>query len=145
MVDRSQEKFLFPQTLRCYNLVPNWSNSLSFGCCVVSLLSAALNWIMSKLFFIPIITKYAENYCLAISTHVSFNAHVPAFNLKDATYLDGWESCCSFFLMSELKMKIKAGGFVCAVLDQCNGLFNRQSLDMKLLFYLGFVFNFSFF
>lgn len=43
-------------------------------------------------------------------------------------------------------MKMEHGRFVCAALDQCNGLFNRQSLDMRLLFFWGgFVFNFSVF
>lgn len=49
-----------------------------------------------------------------------------------------------FLLMSELKMKMKHGGFVCAALDQCSGSFNRQSLDRRLLFYLGILFHFSF-
>lgn len=64
---------------------------------------------------------------------------MPAFKLRDATCLG-----VAFFLMSQLKMKMKHGGFVCAALDWCNGSFNRQSLDMRLLFYLGFVFHFFF-
>lgn len=48
------------------------------------------------------------------------------------------------FLMAELKMERKYDGFVCAALDQCNSSFNKQCLDMRLSFYLGFVLLFLF-
>lgn len=43
------------------------------------------------------------------------------------------------FLMAELKMERKYDGFVCTALDQCSGSSNKQCLDMRLPFYLGFV------
>lgn len=53
-----------------------------------------------------------------------------------------YEGLAVVFLKSELKMKMKHGGLVCAALDQCNGSFNRQALDMRLLFYLDYIFLF---